>query len=111
MHELSLVKGVVDLCEQYAQGMQVNLVVLEIGALSNVMADAIEFCFSACTANTLLANARLEIKKVDGTGYCLNCGKEQILSGYYEPCCFCGSFKVKVTAGNEMRLIEIEVAD
>ncbi|MDY0300486.1 MAG: hydrogenase maturation nickel metallochaperone HypA [Trichlorobacter sp.] len=111
MHELSLVKEIVDLCEQHANGKQVVLVVLEIGALSNVITDAIEFCFSACIADTLLAGANLEIVTIDGKGRCLDCGKEQNVHSYYEPCCFCRSFKVKVTAGDEMRVLEIEVAD
>ena len=54
MHEMSITQGVVDLCESHSGGRRVTSVTLEIGDLSGVVPDAIEFCFDACTRETQL---------------------------------------------------------
>ena len=66
MHELSITQNLVAIVEEHAQGQHVQRVTFAIGKLSGVMADAIRFCFEACTKNTLLAGARLEILEPEG---------------------------------------------
>ena len=58
MHEMSITQSVVDICTQNAGGRRVTAVVLEIGELSGVVPDAIEFCFEACSKGTLLEGAK-----------------------------------------------------
>lgn len=111
MHELSLTQGIVDICRQHAQGRRVSSVTLEIGLLSGVVPEAVEFCFAACCADTLLENARLVIERPEGRGVCDACGKEQVLEQLYTPCNECGGYGIRVTAGEEMRVREIEVED
>ena len=66
MHELSITQNLVASIEEHVQGQRVKRVTLEVGKLSGVMADAIRFCFEACTENTLLARVRLEILEPEG---------------------------------------------
>jgi hydrogenase nickel incorporation protein HypA/HybF len=59
MHEMSITQSVVEICEGHAAGRKVIDVVLEIGELSGVGHDSIEFCFEAGSKGTLLEGARL----------------------------------------------------
>ncbi len=109
MHELSIAQGVVDICERSAAGRRVTGVTLEIGELSGVAPDAVEFCFAACAAGTLLDGAALAIVRVAGQGYCAGCGINFPIRACYDPCPACGGYGVAVVAGEELRVRELEV--
>lgn len=109
MHEMSITQSVVEICTQNAGGRRVTSVILEIGDLSGVVPDAIEFCFEACTRDTLLDGARLLIERVQALGRCRDCKAEFALSAYYDPCPACGGFGVDVLSGEELRVKELEV--
>ena len=109
MHELSLTQSVVEICEQNAGGRRVTAVVLEIGALSGVEPDAMAFCFEACTKETLLDGARLVIEKVEARALCDGCGREFAPLAYFDACPACGGFRIRIVAGEELRVKELEV--
>ena len=109
MHEMSITQGIIDICEQHAGGRRVIALDVEIGELSGVVPEAIEFCFEACSQGTLLEGARLKIILIPGRGPCLDCGADTPLTSLYEACTRCGGYGVTVTAGEEMRVREIEV--
>ncbi len=109
MHELSITQRVVEICQGHAAGRRVKEVVLEIGALSGVVPEAVEFCFEACSQGTLLEGASLSIERVEGHGCCAGCGAGFPVHAYYEPCPSCGGYGVTITAGEELRVKELEV--
>ena len=109
MHELSITQGVVDICESNAAGRRVTSVVLEIGALSGVIPESVEFCFEACTSGTALEGAKLIIERTEARGKCSDCGAEFPLKAYYEPCPGCCSYRVAILSGEELRVKELEV--
>lgn len=111
MHEMSITQGIIDICERHAGGRRVTALEVEIGALSGVVADAIEFCFEACSRGTLLEGARLTIIPVPGQGRCQDCGQDTPLTSIYGVCARCGGYRVTITAGEEMRVREVEVED
>lgn len=106
---MSITQSVVEICEKNAAGRRVLGVTLEIGELSGVVAEAVEFCFAACAADTLLEGARLEIEQTAGRGACPSCGAEFPLHSYFDPCPECGGYGVRVIAGEELRVKELEV--
>ncbi|WP_298439979.1 hydrogenase maturation nickel metallochaperone HypA [Geobacter sp.] len=109
MHEMSITQSVVEICEKNAEGRRVLAVTLEIGELSGVVAEAVEFCFEACIRDTLLEDARLTIERVPGRGECPACRASFPLKTYFDPCPSCGAYGVRVTAGEELRVKELEV--
>lgn len=111
MHEMSITQGIIDLCLEHAGGRRVNSLDVEIGALSSVVPEAIEFCFEACSRETLLEGATLNIFRISGTGHCQECGSETELTDLYGSCRHCGSSRVTIVAGEELRVREIEVDD
>ena len=109
MHEMSITQGIIDISEQHAGGRRVLAVDVEIGELSSVVPESIEFCFEACSQGTLLEGARINIIRIPGRGQCLDCGADTPLSSLFDACQCCGGYRVKVVAGEEMRVREIEV--
>ena len=109
MHEMSITQGIVDICESAAAGKRVLAVVLEIGELGNVVPEAVEFCFEACTRDTLLDGARLIIERPPGRGRCRECAAEFAVKAYYESCPACGGYHVDILSGEELRVKELEV--
>lgn len=111
MHEMSITQGIIDLCLEHAGGRRVRLLDVEIGELGSVVPEAIEFCFDACSRDTLLEGARLNIIRIPGMGLCQECRQETPLAELYGSCQHCGSNRVTIVTGEEMRVREIEVDD
>ena len=53
--------------------------------------------------------ARLDIIRVAGQGWCLDCGKSVPLAERFGACPECGQHHVQMTAGDELRVKELEV--
>jgi hydrogenase nickel incorporation protein HypA/HybF len=111
MHEMSITQGIIDICEKYAGGRPVLSVDIEIGELSSVVPNAVEFCFEACSQGTLLQGAHLNIIRIPGSGHCLDCDADTPLTAIFGACQRCGSYRVTIVSGEEMRVREIEVDD
>lgn len=112
VHEISLLENILDALETQArqQGFkQVKQVVLEIGTLSCVEADALRFGFDAVMKDSLAEHAELVIIKVTGQGICPQCQQPVLLETRHDPCHHCGSFGVKVLQGQGMRLKKLIV--
>lgn len=111
MHEMSITLEIIELCLEHAGGRRVRSLEVEIGELGSIVPEAIEFCFEACSRETLLECARLDIIRVPGVGQCQECGENTPLAELYAPCSLCGSNRVAILAGEELRVRAIEVDD
>lgn len=112
MHEMALTESLVDLIEDEArkQGFtRVRVVRLEIGALGSVDPEAIRFCFDAVARGAIAEGARLEIHTIPGEGWCLDCAKTVAVFERFGACPECRQYHVQVTAGEDMRVKELEV--
>ncbi|KRR28099.1 hydrogenase nickel incorporation protein HypA [Bradyrhizobium lablabi] len=112
MHEMALCEGIVEIVEEEARRRsfsRVKTVCLEIGALSHVAPEAMKFCFAAVAARTIANGAVIEVVELPGVAWCMACSRSVEIAQRYEPCPCCGSFQLQVTAGEEMRVKELEV--
>jgi hydrogenase nickel incorporation protein HypA/HybF len=109
VHELAITESVVQAVTDRLPGDKITCVRLEIGAMSGVVADSVRFCFELVTEGTSLAGARLEISQPAARGRCRDCGREFSPDGPI-PLCECGSADVAVLAGQELRIVSVEVA-
>lgn len=112
MHEMSLTESVISLVEDAARRekfSRARAIVLEIGELGHVEPEAMRFCFEAISRGTIADGARLDIVRVPGAGWCLDCGKTVPLAERFGPCPDCGQYHVQMTAGDELRVKELEV--
>jgi hydrogenase nickel incorporation protein HypA/HybF len=112
MHEMSLVEGIVALIEderQHQMFARVCRVHIHLGALGHVEPDALRFCFDALTRGTVADGAALSIVTIAGQGACSACKQTVALTERYDECPLCGHPQVKLIAGDELRLAELEV--
>ena len=112
MHEMSLAENVREIIEDAGreQGFtRVTSVRLEIGRLSSVEPEAMRFCFDAAMAGSLAEGARLEIVETPGQGRCGACGRDMPIESLYEACPHCGGYRIRVTGGDAMRIMDLEV--
>jgi hydrogenase nickel incorporation protein HypA/HybF len=112
MHEISLLESVLDILQTQAQqqGFQkITQVHLEIGALSCVAQDALQFGFAAVMKGSLAEHAELVISTVPGQGFCTPCQQTVALETLHDPCPRCGRFGVTLTAGQQLRIKECRV--
>ena len=78
MHEMALCQGMLDLIEDQRNHDPFNAVrkvVVEIGALGHVDPHALAFAFDVAAADTVAANAELEILEIPGRGWCMDCSE------------------------------------
>jgi hydrogenase nickel incorporation protein HypA/HybF len=112
MHEVGITRSIVEIAERTAReqgAVRVLSVTVAIGTLSGVVPEAVDFCFEACTQETLLENARLIIERIPGKGKCLACDAEIPLDPFTFACPACDSFDLERLQGDELQFIEMEV--
>jgi hydrogenase nickel incorporation protein HypA/HybF len=112
MHELSLAEAMLDIIKEQAKQegfSRVTKVVLEIGALSHVEADAMTFCFDAVVEDSVAKHAILEIQRTPAKAQCPECQHIDTIQNLYDACHQCGSFGLKVLEGDQLRILKLEV--
>ena len=112
MHELGITQSIVDIAEKTAREQnaeKVLSVTVEIGELSGVVADAVEFCFEACIQQSFLEGSRLIIKRIPGLGRCDECKAEVKIDNMTFNCSACGSYALQRLQGEELAIKEVEI--
>ncbi len=112
MHEAALAQSVIAAIETAAARdgfARVERVVLEVGALSCVDADALAFGFDAASRGTLAADAALDIRRPPGRARCFGCDADVTIARQGEGCPDCGSHQLIVTGGQELTIKALEV--
>jgi hydrogenase nickel incorporation protein HypA/HybF len=112
MHEISLLENILEILQSNARSQgysQVKKVSLEIGQLSCVEAEALRFGFDVVMKGTLAENAQLEIHQQPSVGTCEQCQQTMAIETFHDPCCHCGSFRVTVIRGSELKIKDLLV--
>ena len=108
MHELAITHSVVDMVRDRTAGRRVSTVRLQVGRLSGVVPDAMQFCYELVTAGTPLAGSMLEIEQTPGQARCRTCGDHFALPDLIL-LCPCGSADVELVTGKELRVISVTI--
>jgi hydrogenase nickel incorporation protein HypA/HybF len=87
----------------------VRVIQVELGALSCVDPEAFTQAVTAAGRGRSADGARLELSRPAGTAHCMACGADVTLTRRDAPCPDCGSHRLLVTSGDQMRLTAIEV--
>ncbi|WP_456797374.1 hydrogenase maturation nickel metallochaperone HypA [Bradyrhizobium sp. USDA 4473] len=112
MHEMALCQSIIEIVEEEAHRRSFSVVrsiCLEIGALSHVAPQAIRFCFAVVAMRTIAEGTALRIIERPGEAWCMSCSKSVEIARRDEGCPCCGSYQLQVTAGEEMRVKELEI--
>ena len=112
MHEFSIAVNMVDIALEYAEksnAARVNEIELEIGGLSGVVDDAMEFAMEAAIKGTLLENAKVKIVKIPGLAICSSCGNKFKIENFFDPCTKCGAYNPDIISGKELRVKSLNI--
>ncbi len=112
MHEMAISESILGIIEEEGRRQhysRVRKVRLEIGPFSGIETEALRFSFDVVTKGTLAENAVLEIIETQAQAWCLPCARTVSIRERYDACPSCGSHQLQVTAGEEMRIKDLEV--
>ncbi|MBD3223709.1 MAG: hydrogenase maturation nickel metallochaperone HypA [Caldithrix sp.] len=112
MHEMSIALNVVDIAVQNARrekAQKINEIVLEVGALSGVVAEALQFCFSSACKQTMADGATLEIIHQPAEAVCDQCGHQFDADQMLSACPQCGQTVMATQGGRELKIKSINI--
>ena len=110
MHELSMATDLIRLTTGEAEknGLSVvNEILIEVGELSGVEADAFQWALELLIKDSILSDAKVVLRRTPGTGVCRSCEREFEMRNRLDSCPVCRSFPSEIRGGQEFRLISI----
>lgn len=113
MHELGIVKHVVEQVEKAAEENAVERVIkltLEVGEVSSVVPDYFRDCFEWCKKKTkYMRDTQLELIILEGISYCTQCKQTYKTVEHGKTCPNCGSSETYLVTGNQMTIKDMLV--
>jgi hydrogenase nickel incorporation protein HypA/HybF len=112
MHELSVTENLLEIALRHAEvakARRVTDLYLRIGQLSSFVDDSIQFYWDIISKGTICEGAVLHFERIPAELQCLDCGALYNLDSEMLPCPQCGSSRVKVLRGDELKVDSIAV--
>jgi len=112
MHELSIALGIVKIAEDEtakAKAKKVTKIELQVGVLSGIEIDSLNFVWESAVKSTVLENAKKVIDIIEGKGKCVDCDTEFEMENIYDCCPNCGSNFKGILKGKELSVKALEV--
>jgi hydrogenase nickel incorporation protein HypA/HybF len=112
MHELALSQDIVRtvLSAVEAEPSDIVAIALDVGTLSSVNVDSLEFCMGVILEQEGMDGVRVEITEVPARVRC-SCGAEYEPEEMFDPCPQCDGFDREVIRGTDLTIRHVEVRD
>lgn len=110
MHEVSIAMSILDIVsEEVAKenGHCVQELEIDVGALSGVVLDSLEFAMEGVKKDTLLENADIVLNHIPGLARCLDCEREFPADYIYATCPDCEDLNITIVRGKELQIKKI----
>lgn len=107
MHELTVAQNIIELAEEVAEREKVSSIKemdIEIGILSGVVPDALEFALEMIRKNTKLENTEIHFTKIEGRVVCRNCGFQFDTNDLLVICTECSHSGFNIIDGKQLRI-------
>jgi hydrogenase nickel incorporation protein HypA/HybF len=107
MHELSIVMNILDSVEEKAAEMNatvVHKIEMEVGLLSGIEFDALDFALENAPRPPLLEKAAFVVQRIQPLARCNDCSNEFETNEYATPCPKCASIRTELICGDELRI-------
>jgi len=112
MHELSIIMNALRIAEENAKNLDAKIVheiEMDIGKLSGIDFEALEFAMLHTKKNEILKNVKLIINKIPAKARCKSCNYEFDIEDFYTACPLCGKFNHDIFQGKELKLKAIKI--
>ncbi|WP_204103263.1 MULTISPECIES: hydrogenase maturation nickel metallochaperone HypA [Spirulina sp. CCY15215] len=114
MHEVSLMEQTLEIAIAYAQeqnATRIHHLKMQIGEISGVVPDALNFAFDVVTRGTIAEGATLKIEMVSILCHCPDCDRNfHPVDTYIYECPDCQHLSAKIVSGREIELSSLEVS-
>ncbi|HEX2923378.1 MAG TPA: hydrogenase maturation nickel metallochaperone HypA [Chloroflexota bacterium] len=111
MHELAITESILQIATDEAKRVgatQVKLIRLKVGAMSQVVPDAVQYYLDLLSPGTIAEGVKLEAITIPIGATCPNCSESFVVENYDLACPRCGGTG-KITQGRELSVESIEV--
>jgi hydrogenase nickel incorporation protein HypA/HybF len=112
MHELSIALGIVKIAEDETAKVNAKTVTkieLEVGVLSGVELDSLNFVWESAVKSTVLEKAEKHVTVIGGKGKCIDCDTIFDMENIYDCCPNCNSNFKGILKGKELKVKALEV--
>lgn len=112
MHELSVAMGIVALAEKEikkANKQSVEVIELQIGSLSGVELDFLDYVWESAVKGSVLEHAEKRVNYVEAQAKCLECDTAFKMNFVYDSCPKCNSYFKDIIKGRELKVTSLEV--
>ena len=109
---MSIVVSIVEIAENEARknnAKKITKLELDIGTVSGIELDALNFAFESVKDETMLKNAEIITNIIEARAKCENCNFEFATEDLYSLCPKCDSYKTNIIQGKEMKVKSIVV--
>ncbi|MDJ0649385.1 MAG: hydrogenase maturation nickel metallochaperone HypA [Xenococcaceae cyanobacterium MO_188.B19] len=113
MHEVSMMQNTLDIAIAQAQqkgATKIESLTMNIGELSGVIPEALEFAFEVLIPGTIAENASLEIKTIPVVCHCQKCDRNFQPDNYIYECPECEEISTNIIKGRELELAHLVVS-
>ena len=110
MHELSIAMNIVEIVEESAADANckaVSEIDLEIGSMSGVVIEALQFALEEAVKSSIMETARINIHEISARVKCIACAHEFEPEDIIAVCPECGHIYADVIRGKEMKVRRI----
>jgi hydrogenase nickel incorporation protein HypA/HybF len=111
MHELSIAENIVEIAEQSAKQENcavINEIEIEVGIMSGVVIEALEFAMDSMIKQTMLSKAKVKIIQIEGKARCNHCKKVFEIKDFADVCPHCNQYDFDIIQGKELRVKTIK---
>jgi hydrogenase nickel incorporation protein HypA/HybF len=112
VHEMGIAQNILEIAVEAANkegATKITRIDLVAGELRGLVPMQLTFCFSIVAKDTIASGAYLNVEEVPVTARCQDCNADFAVKEYEYLCPKCGSVKIQVTGGTELRVKDIEV--
>jgi len=110
VHELSVAQSICESVREHAAGRRVEEMIVQVGALSGVNCESLEFVLPDAAQMCNLDLAGFTIEPVSAQAEC-ECGNVYEARELLEPCPKCGGFERSITGGEDIVVSKLIVVE
>ena len=112
MHELSIALNIVEIVKDETEKHQaesVSELTLEVGSLSGIVKEALEFALEEAVKNSPLENAKIIYEDIRGKAQCEKCKLIFDTDDYFPLCPNCNNLYTDIIEGKELKIKKITI--
>ena len=92
-----------------ANANSVEKIELEIGELSGIEIESLEFVWEAAIRDSVLDNAELILNRIEAKAHCNDCDKEFGIKQLFDACPICRNHNFDILCGKELKIKSLTV--